>query len=199
MKKLCHECGGYLDLTPPKFLEELTRVRAYHMDRRAIFLPFRINELEVTDIGPVRQFKAELGELNLLTGGRMDSRSSIFIALKAALTSPRPNYLITYERKKYSKRSRISLKFDAPLEGIEVGMNRGDPFSGVKCIVADVEFLSEDGMLLDGIAAFCRRKKMQLVLFGHEADFKKMKRSGVKVTRLLGGGRSEIERKGVRE
>jgi hypothetical protein len=119
-KKLCNECGGYFDLTPPKFLEEIARVKAYHVDSRAIFLPFRIKELEVTDIGPVRHFKTELGELNMITGGNMYGKSSIFIALKSALTRPRPNYLITYDRRKYSKKSSIRLKFDAPLEGIEV-------------------------------------------------------------------------------
>lgn len=182
MKKLCDECGGYIKMIPSKYLEELSRVRPYYADSHAVFLPFKIKELEATDIGPVRHFKAEFGELNAITGGNMYGKSSIFIALKVALTKPRPNYLITYKRGKYSKNSRIRLKFDAPLDGIEVKMNKGDAFSGVTCIVADPGIDLEVHEMLDNIVSFCKKRKIQLILFNLE----NLKMKGFKTIRLPG-------------
>jgi len=182
MKRLCKECGSYVNLTQQKYLEELSKVRPYCADSQALFLPFKIKELEVTDIGPVRHFKAEFEKLNMITGGNGYGKSSIFNALRAALTRPRPSYLIAYEKGRYSKNSRIRLKFDAPLDGIEVKMKRGNAFSGVKCIVADSGIdLQEHGML-DSIAAICRKRKMQLILF----NVRNPKLSGFKTIRLPG-------------
>jgi hypothetical protein len=186
MKKLCDGCGRYSNMTPEKFLEESALVKAYNLDSRAIFLPFKIEELEATDIGPVKHFKTQLGDTNIISGGNSYGKSSIFIAIKSALTRPRPNYLITYERKKYSKKSMIRIVPEAPIEEISVRMNRGDPFSDVKCIVADPDLPFGDGNLLKKIFSFSLRRKIQLILFCIEKDFPRIKGDKIKVIRLPG-------------
>lgn len=186
MKKLCNECGGYAELTPQKLLEDISRVRAYYWDSRAILLPFKLREIEMTDIGPVRHFKAELGEINAISGGNMYGKSSVFTALGCMLSKPRPNYLITYERKRYSKRSEIRVGLEKPVEEIRVRMNRGDPFSDVRCVIVNEELFFDMGRLFEGLAAFCKKRGMQLIVFGLPRYASRVKRAGGKLIRLPG-------------
>lgn len=184
MEDVCYNCGRRERLTPQKFLEEAARIKAYHIDSRALFLPFRIKEIEVVDIGPIRYLKGVFSNLNLISGENACGKSSIFAALKCALTSPRLDYMITYTGKKYSKKSMIRIKPEAPVEEITVRMNMGDQFADVRCVVIDDPMLFQRKEVFWPLAKFCEKRKIQFIAFGYPDDEHTAKKLGGSVLRL---------------